>query len=404
MPEPLPTVAPQHVEPRESTVALRAGAWRAWLDTPGGELPFRLEVADLGGSWKAWIGNAEERLAIDEVRIEGPEIVFDIAHYDATIRATWSEDGELMTGTWTKQKPEGRVDQLPFQAKLNYGSRFPGGLDPTTDVSGRWRVDFDGDAFPAVALFDQRANHEVTGTFLTALGDYRYIDGSNQGNDLALSTFDGAHAFLFHATLQPDGSLRGDFWSGGLWHQTWTAVRDDDIALPDPMTLSHAQENPDWSALSFPDLDGVPRTLADPQFAGQARIIQIMGTWCPNCNDETVFLTELQRDYGQLGLSIVSLAFEHTGDFERDARIVRRYKQHHGASWPFLIAGLSDKADASDKLPILERVIAFPTTLFVDKEGHVRAVHTGFTGPVLPVEYTALKSEFIRIVAELLAE
>lgn len=388
----------------EQPVVLRTGAWRAWLDTPGGDLPFKLEVADLGGSWRAWIGNADERLAIDEVRLESAEIVFDIAHYDAQIRASWSDDGETMTGSWSKQKSKGRVDTLPFHATLNYGSRFAGGAEPVGDVSGRWKVDFDGDEFPAIGLFDQQANADVTGTFLTALGDYRYMDGSLQGTDLKLSTFDGAHAFLFHASIQPDGSLRGDFWSGGLWHQTWTAVRDDDSALPDAMTLSTVQKNPDWSALRFPDVDGVERSLADPAFAGKARIIQVMGTWCPNCNDETEFLTELHRDYGQLGLSIVSLAFEHTGEFERDARIVRRYAKHHGAEWPFLVAGLSDKKAAGEKLPILDRVIAYPTAIFVDETGTVKAVHTGFTGPVLPVEHAAVKAEFTRLVAEMLAD
>ncbi len=391
--------------PEEPEMALRAGTWRAWLESPGGELPFKLEVADLNGTWKAWIGNAAERLAVDEVRVEGEEIVFDIAHYDANIRATWSENGKEMQGTWWKQKSQERVDTLPFHATLGYPGRFPRADDPSTNLSGRWRVDFDGDEFPAISLFEHTGTSpDITGTFLTALGDYRYIDGSLQGDDLRLSTFDGAHAFLFHGKTQPDGTLKGDFWSGGTWHQTWTATRDEDVRLPDAMTLTKVEQHPDWAALSFPDVDGVQRKLADPAFAGKARIIQVMGTWCPNCNDETAFLTELHRDYSQLGLSIVSLAFEHSGDFDRDARMVRRYAAFHDAQWPFLVAGVSNKGKAGEKLPILERIVAYPTAIFVDSTGKVRAVHTGFTGPVLPVEHAALKAEFTRIVAELLAE
>ena len=103
-----------------------------------------------------------------------------------------------------------------------------------------------------------------------------------------------------------------------------------------------------------------------------------MGTWCPNCADGTALLLELYQRYNPLGLDMLTLACEHTGDEARDSAIVRGYKEHHGAPWEYLVAaGLSDKARASASLPFLGPAItSFPTLLFVDNQGWIHAVHT----------------------------
>lgn len=53
---------------------------------------------------------------------------------------------------------------------------------------------------------------------MTETGDYRYLEGVVNGNQLQLSTFDGAHAFLFTGTVT-DSTINGHFYSGNHWKE-----------------------------------------------------------------------------------------------------------------------------------------------------------------------------------------
>jgi peroxiredoxin len=265
----------------------------------------------------------------------------------------------------------------------------------------------------AVAVFEERlATHRhnvmlasgVNATFLTTLGDYRYLTGgmTADGSHLNLSCFDGAHAFLFKAELKPNGTLEGDFWSGDSWHETWSAVRDDNAKLPDPFGLTKWNESARLDSFWFRDLDGKKCLLSE--FPGKARMLVAFGSWCPNCNDEAEYLRELDEKYRARGLSIVGLAFELTGDFARDSKQVQIYAERHKLAFPLLIAGTSDKEAASKKFPLLDKIRAFPTTIFLHSDGRVRAVHQGYSGPATGAEHTKLREDFERLIDEVLAE
>jgi thiol-disulfide isomerase/thioredoxin len=265
-------------------------------------------------------------------------------------------------------------------------------------------VRFSSDTEPAVGLFTVAPDGSAAGTFLTTTGDLRYLAGRQDGGRLRLSCFDGAHAFLFTAERQPDGTLAGDFWSGSNWHETWTAQRDDGAALPDAFGQTHWTGSQDLSALAYPDLEGTLRALDDPLYAGRARIVQLFGSWCPNCHDASEELVRLQERYGPAGLSIVGLAFEVTGDRERDVAQVRTYAKRHRVTWPLLVAGLADKTEATRALGVLDRVRSFPTTIFLHGDGRVRAVHSGFSGPATGQAFLDQRAEFEALIEELLAE
>ena len=181
-------------------------------------------------------------------------------------------------------------------------------------------------------------------------------------------------------------------------------MRDPDASLLDPFELTRWNDRLDMSDYAFPDTDGKLRKLTDPAFAGKARILQVFGTWCPNCHDEAPYLAELDRRYRGRGLSILALAFELTGDLERDTRQVEIYKQRYGIDYPILVAGLADKQEASKAFRLLDRVRSYPTTVFLRGDGSVRAVHTGFSGPATGKEHQKLRAEFERLIEELLSE
>ncbi len=394
----------------DSGVEFRAGAWRAWLDSPGGELPFGLEIDRSGARLSAWISNGAERIEVPHVVEEGGELVLDITHYDSTIRAKPSASGSRLDGEWKKRRSSDRWARLAFHATAGSAPRFRAEsaatppVERARGVSGRWAVRFSGSDEPAVAILEVKPDGTATGTFLTTTGDYRYLAGLYEAGRLRLSCFDGAHAFLFDARLKADGTLAGDFWSADSSHETWTARLDPDAALPDPFLETAWATGARLDELSFPDLEGRRRSLGDAAFAGKARIVQLFGSWCPNCQDETALLVELDRRHRDRGLSILGLAFEVTGDFARDAAQVKKLAERHGVKYPLHVAGLADKAEASKAFPAIDRVRAFPTTIFLHADGRMRAVHSGFDGPATGSSHRDLRARFESLVEELLTE
>lgn len=420
-----PTERPQHV-------FLRGGAWRAQLASPGGALAFGLELqlqpvtTDAGApddvvaqQWRATILNGDERITVPVVSVapvwEGDtrveELTLDFPHYDSRVVARLDESGRHLSGRWRKLRGPDSFTEMDFAATL-----LPADAAPTSGVAdpgalvGRWAARFASDEAPSVAVLRAAGPQTgplatpLRGTFLTPTGDYRWLAGTFDERSFELSCFDGAHAFLFRGRRLGDDTLSGEFWSGDRWHDTFTALRDPDAELPDPFAQTAWTGPAGLQSIAFPGLDGRVRNLAEPEFAGRAMILQVFGSWCPNCHDASDELVRLHDKYAGAGLSIVGLAFEHTGDFARDAEQVRRYAARHGVRWPLLIAGVSDKDKATKKLGVLDRVRAFPTTIFLHRDGRVRAIHSGFAGPATGADFLAQRAQFEVLVEELLNE
>lgn len=386
-----------------------AGSWNAWLESPGGKLRFGLEVRrESEEKWSAAFINGPERIGVPVVVVADDTIRLDITHYDSEILAKLEPDGTI-GGVWEKRQGLDAWSRLDFRAERATGDSSPGPSDEDLAharrfIEGRWSVDFGSSSDPAIGIFDVAFDGSIQGTFLTTTGDYRYLAGTFVERTLELSCFDGAHAFLFRATVQEDGSLVGDFWSRDSWHETWTARRDADAELPDPLAQTTWIDGVDLAQLRYAALDGSMRSPVDPAFTGKARIIEVFGTWCPNCRDATNYLVELDQRFGDRGLSIIGLAFEVTGDAERDRAQVRRYAQQHGIEYPILIAGVSEKAAATRAFPALDRVRSYPTFIFMDESGVVRGIYTGFSGPATGPAHDRLRETFETLIESILEE
>lgn len=387
------------------------GDWRGALECPGGEIPFGLVFEEpRPRELIGWLINGPERRRVPRLEVVEPggfvpQYRLHLDPYDSHLE--FVHVGGELRGEWVRYRDAQRETRLPFRATAGEDApRFTlGKVDASTAaaLAGRWRVDFSSSEDDAVGLFEVEDRGEVVGTFLTTLGDYRWLAGATDGRALKLSVFDGAHAFLFTASMQEDGSLAGDFWSRDSWHETWTAVKDPHAALPDPFGLTTWTGALPLGEFAFPDLEGKRRTLDEEAFAGKARLIVVFGSWCPNCYDETHYLVELHRRYAARGLSILGLAFEFGDDLARQTRVLKRYVEHHGVEYPILIAGTSDKAKASEAFPLLDRVRSYPTTIFLDAKGEVIAVHTGFSGPATGDAYQRLRARFEHLIEGALA-
>ncbi len=383
------------------------GTYRATLATPGGEVPFGLTLADERDGTVAYLLNGDERLKVTEVKIEGSHLEIKMPGYLNRLSADASNN--QLQGEVYLDKLNGNDQHVPLHAQLGEDYRFwprTPSASGNAEVGGTWAVTFvDDDGSSEVAVGDFKQTGEfVTGTFLTTTGDHRYLAGQVKGDELDLSTFDGAHVYLYKAKLGANGELSGDYWAGMKSHEKWTGKRDAHAALPDAYTLTAMKSGDKHFSFSFPDLSGQTVSDQDAKFHDKVLIVALAGSWCPNCHDEAAFLAPLYKEYKAKGLEVVSLQFEHFGDFPHAADATRRFRQHYGIEYTTLIAGTSDKDDASKRLPSIDKVVAFPTTLFVDRKGNVRKIHTGFSGPATGDHYTQFVQEVRNELDALLAE
>lgn len=384
------------------------GIWRGWLEAKEREIPFHFELARDGDKWSGWLINDPDRAEIPKVTWDGTELVLDITHYDSVLRAKPNAAGDQWDGTWRKRSGIDKWVELPFHAKPGKLPRFvpfSAASDGLKVIEGTWSVQFASEREPAVAIFRSTNRGALTGTFLTTTGDYGFLSGIFNGQNIRLSNFDGAHAFLFVARYDEDlDTIKGQFYSRDAFQDTWTATRNPDARLPDAFEMTKGVDNADLAKISFPDLSGKMRSLADPEFAGKVRVIEVFGSWCPNCHDAAHYLAGLYERYRANGLVVIGLAFELTGDLKRDTEQVKTFVERHKAEYPVLVAGVSDREKASASLPMLDKLRAYPTLIVLDKEGKVRATYTGFSGPATGESYKAFQHKFETLIEELLAK
>ncbi|MEH6514698.1 MAG: TlpA disulfide reductase family protein [Maribacter arcticus] len=382
---------------------LKEGIWRVELDVMDNQvLPFNLKVnKEVNGIYTMQIINAEEVIVVDEIVIHGDSIILQTPVFEGYLAGTFT-DTEIK-GQFIKES----LDRIvPFTAIYGIEERFDSETKiANKDVSGIWETYFSPDSdeeYVGKGIFLQEDNR-VTGTFRTTTGDYRYLDGVMDGDSLKLSAFDGAHAFLFMAKVT-DSSMTGIFYSGNHFKEPFVSTRNDGYELPDPDSLTFINEGYDKLAFTFPDSNGNMVSLDDDEYQNKVVIVQLMGTWCPNCLDESNFLVDYLKD--NENLKVIGLAFESAKTEEKAFKGIERLKDRTGLSYPILLAqfGSVDKVEAQQKLPMLNHILSYPTTIFIDKKGEVRKIHTGFNGPATGDKFVEFKKNFNQVVTELLNE
>lgn len=386
---------------------LLPGMWRGVLQlNDSTELPFNFEVSAPGRPPEIVIRNADERIIVREIRATADSIFWRMPVFDTEFRCKRTNPKQL-EGVWINHYRKTNT-AIKFTATWGDSTRFNVQSDFAYDFTGRWKTTFspgsEKNRYEAIGEFVSNDDH-ITGTFLTETGDYRYLEGSGTATQVMLSCFDGAHAFVFKADYdRREGILSGGFWSGNHWYEPWQAVRDEKAKLRDPEKLTFVVDSSKAIDFTFVNTEGQTISLHDKRYKGKPVIIQVMGSWCPNCMDETKTLAAIYKKYNPQGLEIIALAYEKTPDEARAREIVSRLKKHYGATYEMLITGKTGTDEASKSLPFLNGIMAFPTTIYIDKKGNVRKVYTGFNGPATGLHYEQMHEEMERFITMLLAE
>ncbi len=381
---------------------LKQGYWIGKLRiSKTNSIPFNMEIV----KDSVYFVNAEERIGAKVVQ-DGEQLVIEMPIFDSEFRISKNDKGVF--GFWHNYA-KGPDYQIDFTAhpidKESYDNRFsiPKSSN-VTNFEGNWETTFDvgsEGAYKALGLLLQ-VNQDVKGTFLTETGDYRFLQGNAIGDSLYLSAFDGSHAFLFAAEMDGD-TLKGTFYSGNHYQNNWKAFRNDEFELRNPDSLTRLKIGEELS-FSFPGLDGKPVSYPSPKYTEQVVIIQLLGSWCPNCMDETKFLTDLHNNYRNKGLHVIGIAFENPESLEGKMARVKELADFYGAEYEFCVGGYASKKEAEAALPALSEVLSFPTTIFIDKDGQIRKIHTGFNGPGTGPYYLKFVESTNKFVQTLLNE
>jgi peroxiredoxin len=383
-----------------------AGWWRATLQRQDGHtIDFNVSIQYKKNKPVWFIRNASEKIKVSSIEQKRDSVLVQMPLFESEFRLKY-ENKTTLRGVWIKGTAAA-MQVMPVTFSYNQPLRYPQAKQkPKHTVTGRWAATFvdNKKTIQAIAEFKQ-SGPGLTGTILTPTGDYRYLEGAVYNDTLQLSTFDGSHAYYFRATIQNDSVITdGIFCSGASSRESWTAVKNEKATIADTLSSVYLKAGEERLNFRFPDLDSNMVSINDQRFQNKVVIIQLMGSWCPNCMDETAFLSDYYKSNKQRGIEMIALAYEYSNDFFRSQKSLRKFQQHFNITYPMLITGVrvGDTLRTEKTLPQLTRIKMFPTTIFIGRDGKVKKIHTGFMGPGTGAHYEAYKKDFYATVDELL--
>jgi thiol-disulfide isomerase/thioredoxin len=379
------------------------GVWDAVINVKDYEVPFRMEFSQQGSAVTGSFQDGDLKVGSTSGQLENGNLHLRYDYYNADLQAALN-DGKL-EGTFTKKGRTG-LTTYKFRAARFQPAAAPDENAPS--IAGEWtiRAETNNNRPNAWRLILRQSGAEVTGAILRLDGDTGTLSGKFHDGKLVLSHFSAARPALVEATLNADGTL------DGIMNRTtkFVAARASEAGAkglkepPDPSRYTSVKDPSEPFHFSFADVEGKTVSETDAQFRGKVVIVNIMGSWCPNCHDETPFLVELYAKYHAQGLEIVGLAFEALGNLDEDRTQVRAFVRRHGITYPILIAGQSETGAVPKTLPQIANFDAYPTSFFLGRDGRVKSVHAGFASPATGAENLRLKREVEDTVKKLLAE
>jgi len=376
------------------------GRWDATIQINGIDTPFPLEISGSGTNVAASFFNGDDRYPSTQGRFENGKLVLNWDYYAATLDAT------LKDGVLEGQYAGTRRMKGPFAIRATRAAvakpATVSGVVP--NIGGLWEIpNKSGKGELAWRFIVQQSGPKASATILRVDGDTGTISGAFQNGKFVLSHFDGARAHLLEITPAADGTL--DILQDGRLKLTAYrpgAARAKGLPEPTDADLHTTMKDPrEPFRFSFPDLKGRLVSNLDPRFRGKVLVVEITGSWCPNCHDEAPFLAEMYRKYSRQDLEIVSLSFEETDQLKDPSRL-RAFVKKYGLEFPVLLCG--DPDEANSKLTQLVNWNTWPATLFVDRKGLVRGIHSGFPSAGSGELFRQAKDAFNVEVGRLLAE
>ena len=380
------------------------GIWSGTVELPKGTiLPFRMNLDLRSATPAGWFLVGNEQIPIPEISRNGDSLTFRFSEYGAEMRGDWN--GRRWTGAYVRYRPDGTTS-LKFTASPEaFPKSNPRGESlPITAPTGKYQVYFqDQDRKAGATAATLWMEAEVMyGTFIAPDGDYGLLTGKPRGSSVQLNRFTGWQAM---AIVMEHG---GGTWSGKLYTQSekpraFTLEPATGVDVETPSALRTALKDP-GAGFTFDGVSAAGEMVrsTDERFQGKALVVDIMGTWCHNCLDEAPLLQQLQKEYGDRGLEVVGLSFEISGDSDVAKKNLKLYKDRFGLTYTLLFCGSIDEPNVKNRLRSqLDNFFAYPTTLFINREGKVHAIRSGFKGPGTGEEFQSQVQSFHNLAKQL---
>ncbi len=114
----------------------------------------------------------------------------------------------------------------------------------------------------------------------------------------------------------------------------------------------------------LPDLNGQSVSLSD--FQDKSVLVNFWATWCGPCRYEMPFIQEIfeDKEWSDKGLVILAI------DIGESPAKVREFMESNNFSFPVLL-------DGEEKIAEQYNIRGIPTTIFIDKQGLIRAMRVG---------------------------
>lgn len=359
------------------------GMWKLNLSVQGKLVPFNLKVVD-GGS-KAILYNGAERIQLSGTHIK-EVLTLTIQNFDHAI--VLKRDQKRLVGYWTKHNKKNY--KLPihgqkgsWKLELNYPQNFP----------KKWKITFTDKSKKkddALLIFDNN-----NASILTTTGDYRFLRPVFNKKTLSLYGFDGAFSFYFKGYYSKD-HYTGKMYSGLNWVQDFSARPDREFELPDASKITSFKEK--FSELCLRNLEGSKTCINNMDKKG--KVIQIFGSWCPNCIDETKFIKEFKKE-NKTDVDFYIVSFERGLNEKSSLKSLKKTRDFYEIDYPILIGGLSKSVLVSDIFKSIDNFASFPTTIFINKKGDIVKIHSGFNGPATGLYYKKFKMEFASLIKKI---
>ena len=206
---------------------------------------------------------------------------------------------------------------------------------------------------------------KVGGALLIVMG-VMTVTGWMNGVTSYLSSFGGAPAAQEQPADQGDNASKGDSGSGG-GSASGDAGADDADAQPAPL-----------ADLKLVDQNGVEHSL--DEYRGKTVFLNFWATWCGPCQREIPDIEKLYRDRGEKEGDLVVLGVanpktdSHPNNNDVSEGEVKAFIDENGITYPVLM-------DVDGALFDAYRIMSFPTTFMIDKDGNIFGYISGMLTP-----------------------
>lgn len=383
-----------------ATAQTLTGLWDGTVKYDDYRIPFLIHFSQKGAEVAAAFFNGDEQVTSTAGRLTDGALTVNFDHYATRLNATFANG--VISGTYGNTRYGFHdFEARPHQAVAASDAKAP-------NIAGVWTIlNESPKGEHAWRLIIEQRDGETSAAILRVDGDTGLFTGSYRDGKFVLNHFDGARAGVLELSQKEDGSL-GLFLKGfknpGKSYTAFRAGEAKAKGLPEPTNPEEHTRLKDASEplqFSFSDLNGRTVSNTDEQFRGKVVIVNVTGSWCPNCHDEAPFLEALYREYHAQGLEIVALDFEDTDQYKDPARL-RAFIRKYGIQYTYLLAG--EPSELQAKLPQAENLNSWPTTFFVGRDGKVRFIHAGFAAAASGEFHTALTKEVHEQLEKLLTE